>query len=127
MDFKEYVIVLCGLMVFLIIILTQLLVIQNQNLNLVNLTAQIESYKNLDSMKNAPMPVNGDGGRFLPEQNLLYVRTDWSNQQTCLFFLHEWFHSQQWKANNKCFYDVNSMACEMEAEQFSNQNKWRCD
>ena len=99
------------------------LVLVNQN-NL--LEHQVESYKTLESMQKVPMPSSGDAGRFLPEKELLYIRTNYTTQQNCESFLHELAHSIQWKQKDQCYYSENQYACEEYAEQFALQNAWRC-
>ena len=92
-----------------------------------SLSYQIDSYKVFDLMNKVPMYTNGDGGRFLPEQSLFYVRTTWGAKQSCLNALHEIGHSIQWKNNNPCFYDKNNLACEEGAVKYTSDNAWRCE
>ena len=107
------------------------LVLVNQNTFLVNqntlLENQVESYKTLESMQTVPMPSNGDAGRFIPEKELLYIRTKYSTQQNCELFLHELAHSIQWKQKDQCYYSENKNACEEYAEQYAKENAWRCE
>lgn len=93
-----------------------------------NLVKQVTSYSDLESMRNVPMASNGDGGRFLPAQNLFYVRTNWGEKASCLTSLHEIAHSIQWKNKDKCFYDLNDLSsCEEFAINYAKENTWRCE
>lgn len=91
------------------------------------LKKQVDSFEVLDYMKTSPMPALGDAGRFIAEKDLIYVRTHYGSKEACLFFLHELGHSKQWELKDDCFYSSDLYACEKGAEQFAEENAWRCE
>ena len=70
---------------------------------------------------------NGFGGVFFPDKELIFVKTNVSSKETCLYFLHELGHSIQSKNGDSCFQSTDLLACEKGAIDYAQRNAFRCD
>ena len=129
MELKDLLFSIMMALAFVLIYYSYTLTTENYSLLSQNkdLNSQVTIFQDYLFVNRIPMYIQGVGGRFYPNKDILYVKTNYGNQQTCLFFIHELGHTIQYENKDPCYQDSNMFACEQGAINYAKENTWRCN